>query len=223
MKSSPTLGSYAVANNLIGDTTNVDFKTTFEDKKESDFGERRRKRSLQMLDEKSRTMDVQDAFNMLRDHGEKGGEDYWEARLCLHMQGKFLDATTAALVSSISGEKQVHWVTGTAATCTSVFKPIVVGASLPDHGPIPGESDDGRSMWWKHERVREFLLAADPSRQIEFRDERNALEQLFVERLRQSPLPRCDSSIKEIDQQIEECWRESLVFEDRWYKLAIAS
>jgi len=214
---SDSLGDYAFAKELATSPADVDFKGAFEDPKEADFGERRRARSRSLLKSANGELSLQDTFGILRDHGENGGEDYWEARLCLHMKGKFLDATTCSMVSSVSAEQQVHWVTGTAATCTSIFKPTVVGLDIPDHGPAPGENDDGQSLWWRHEALRNYLLAAEPDSDLirTFEAERDALESTFIERMRQEH--------EDTASQVADCWREAMQFENAWIARATSA
>ena len=45
--------------------------------------------------------------------------------------------TVGSMVSELHEGRVVHWVTGTAAPCISIFKPIVMDVSLPVHGPRP--------------------------------------------------------------------------------------
>ena len=212
--SSESLGDYALEKELADNATDINFKNTFEDPKEADFGERRRARSRLLLESANGQLSTQDTFGILRDHGENGGEDYWEARLCLHMKGKFLDATTCSMVSSVTADRQVHWVTGTAATCTSIFKPTVVGVEIPDHGPAPGENDDGQSLWWRHEVLRNYLLAAEPESELvrKFQAERDSLEQTFVERMNQED--------EDVERQVVHCWTEAMQFENAWIEKA---
>jgi hypothetical protein len=210
--SSQLLGEYAMANKLSDSDSGIDFKHTFEDPEEADFGERRRSRSRSMLESANKQLSLQKTFGMLRDHGEQGGEDYWEARLCLHMKGKYLDATTCSMVSSVSADRQVHWVTGTAATCTSIFKPTIVGVDIPEHGPAPGEEDDGTSLWWRHETLRNYLLSADASTVSDFESARDALEATFLNRM----------SLAEGDliSEVNECWSDAMQFEGEWIRQA---
>jgi len=68
-----------------------------------------------------------------------------------------------------------HWVTGTAAPCTGIFKPVRVDTPL-DLGPAPDDRSDERSLWWRHERLHRRVLA-DPGRLLPlYAAERDALE-----------------------------------------------
>ena len=61
--------------------------------------------------------------------------------------------TVNSLVSELRGERAVHWVTGTAAPCSSIFKPVFADAPPPAHGPRPTDHFDPRVLWWRHERL----------------------------------------------------------------------
>lgn len=69
--------------------------------------------------------------------------------------------TTASLVSHLAEERSTHFATGTAAPCTSVFKPLWLDAA-PDLGPAPGDDYDADSLWWQHERVHRRALSDLP-------------------------------------------------------------
>lgn len=85
--------------------------------------------------------------------------------------------TTGSLVAHISADGVTAWVTGTAAPCTSTFKPVWLDTGLPDLGPPPrGYDDDGRSLWWRHERLHRATLVDYPTRSAAYRDERDELE-----------------------------------------------
>ncbi|WP_254127308.1 hypothetical protein [Aquihabitans sp. G128] len=51
----------------------------------------------------------------------------------------------------------LHWVTATAAPCTSLFKPVRVGQPT-DLGPDPTNHADPDSAWWRHERLHRLSL-----------------------------------------------------------------
>ena len=62
------------------------------------------------------------------------------------------------MVSEIHPDYAVHWVTGTAAPCTSIFKPVLVDAPLPAHGPLPTDRFDPRTLWWRHEELHRAAI-----------------------------------------------------------------
>lgn len=123
-----------------------------------------------------------DLMALLRDHGD-GGDAPLYALLnggmnapCMHAGGLVVNSqTTGSWVSELSRTGVRHWATGTAAPCTSLFKPVAVDAPL-DLGPAPGDTADDASLWWRHEHLHRRVLR-DPARLLPlFREERDALE-----------------------------------------------
>lgn len=107
--------------------------------------------------------DVAGAMAALRDHG--AGVDApayrWHngalAAPCAHAGGLIAATqTTASWVADLQPGAAVHWVTATAAPCTSLFKPVTVDIPV-DMGPAPGGRMDA-SLWWRHEAVHRRAL-----------------------------------------------------------------
>ena len=95
---------------------------------------------------------------------------------CVHAGGRIASSqTTAAWVSEWTPEGVRHWATGTAAPCTSLFKPVAVGEPL-ELGAPPTDRFDENSLWWRHERLHR-AVARDPERLLPlFAKERDELE-----------------------------------------------
>jgi dipeptidase len=125
--------------------------------------------------------DVGELMGALRDHGGHAQPAY---RLlngamsapCMHAGGMVAASqTTASWVSELKPAASQHWVTGTAAPCTGLFKPVRVGEPL-DLGPPPTDREDPASLWWRHERLHRRLMR-DPARLMPlFAAERDAVE-----------------------------------------------
>lgn len=102
---------------------------------------------------------VLDLFAALRDHGESRGP-HPRYRVsngaldapCAHAGGvATATQSTSSWVADLTAG--VHWVTGTSAPCTSIFKPIGVG-ELPAPPPSGARNAyDGAQPWWRHERL----------------------------------------------------------------------
>jgi dipeptidase len=105
---------------------------------------------------------VADLFAALRDHGPHGSP-HWRpangalAAPCAHAGGLVTSTqTTASWVADLRGDP-LHWVTATAAPCTSVFKPVRVDQPLaPD--PTATDRYDEAVAWWRHERYHRLVL-----------------------------------------------------------------
>jgi hypothetical protein len=83
---------------------------------------------------------------------------------CVHAGGLLtVSQTTASWIADLrTASAPQHWVTATAAPCTSIFKPVAVDTRL-DLGPAPTDRDDSRTVWWRHERLHRSILT-DPER-----------------------------------------------------------
>jgi dipeptidase len=102
-------------------------------------------------------------MDVLRSHGAGRWPRYSPvngamAAPCMHAGGMLAASqTTASWVSDLCGDAAIHWATGTAAPCTSLFKPFRV--RQPAHlGPVPDDRFDQRTLWWRHERLHRCVL-----------------------------------------------------------------
>lgn len=83
------------------------------------------------------------------------------ADVCMHASwGPIrINQTAGSMVSVLSSDKTpVHLVTGTAAPCTSLFKPVWIDAGLPDTGKPPTGEYDQAALFWRHEVVHRNVL-----------------------------------------------------------------
>jgi dipeptidase len=127
---------------------------------------------------------VLDLMAVLRDHG--GPSPRYSpvtgamGAPCMHAGGLAAASQTAASwVAELTPGGAQHWVTGTAAPCTGLFKPVRVDEPL-DLGAAPTDRFDEGALWWRHERFQRRCLA-DPARLLPvFTDERDAVEQRWV-------------------------------------------
>ena len=128
----------------------------------------------------------------LRDHGTDD-PDYSPAKglnqnpPCMHAGAGPIrvSQTTGSLVSHLAAGVQTHWVTATAAPCTSTFKPVWLDVALPDMGQIPTGHYNHATLWWRHERLHRGTLRDYPTMTAVYHDERNALEARFLESARE--------------------------------------
>jgi dipeptidase len=124
-----------------------------------------------------------DLAGALRSHGPRAGHApryRWHNgglnAPCAHAGGRLASSqTTASWIAELTPTGVRHFVTATAAPCTSLFKPVRVGEPL-DLGPAPTDRFDAAALWWRHERLHR-TVSRDPARLLPlFANERDALE-----------------------------------------------
>jgi secernin len=156
-------------------------------------------RTTDLLESQVGKITVETVMQALRDHGPKAGPDWSPAygltnfEVCAHAGfGPIRGSQSAgSLVSHLGTDVQTHYVTGTAAPCTSIFKPVWLGADLPDTGPIPSKTYDQTTLYWRHEALHRATLRNYSALIALYREERDQLERRFVEEaqaLRTAPI-----------------------------------
>jgi dipeptidase len=148
---------------------------------------RRRDRSLELIRHLKGKMNIASALNILRDHDD---DDYRPDshllgnRICAHAANKLTrnaTQTTGSLVAHLTPRTQTYWATGTAAPCTSVFKPIWFEEDvLPISGAPAGKGFDPDSLWWQHEKLHRWMLLNYSDRIKPYSDERDRMEHSFI-------------------------------------------
>jgi secernin len=159
---------------------------------------------------------------ILRDHGASAaGDRAWtpaaiEGRtICMHAgPGGRRSQTTGSLVSELSADGDLHWVTATAAPCLSLFKPVRLESGLPPHGPAPSDRTDADSLWWRHERLHRRALADYAAAVASLSGERDRLEDAF--RTRMDEARAAGAGPAGWRAAVGECWREAQAAEARW-------
>lgn len=168
-------------------------------------------------------------MRILRDHGaQAAGDPEWRpdgitgGSVCAHASWgpiRRYAQTTGSWVAELAPGRAVHWVTGTSAPDTGIFKPVFFGpgfenAALPGFGPVPGEFFDPASLWWRHERLHRAVLEDYPARIRAFADERDRLEKSFIARV-EALLAR-GGSAEEAGRLAREIWAEAVEAEENW-------
>lgn len=122
-----------------------------------------------------------DLMAALREHGSPTGP-HWSpvngalSAPCAHAGG--LVTTTQTTASWVADPASgLHWVTGTAAPCTSLFKPVRVDRPLDvDPADAPSNRFDPAYRWWRHERLHRAALRDYPAALARYADERDRTE-----------------------------------------------
>ena len=149
----------------------------------------RRWRSLGQLREREGKLGVPDAFALLRDHRNKPYRPdghFLMNRICAHVANslsRHANQSTASLVAHLTPDKHTIWATGTLAPCTGIIKLLLIhDDSIPGLGPTPGEQFDSSSLLWRHEQLHRLVLQDFPNRLRQYRDQRDQLENDFINR-----------------------------------------
>jgi secernin len=143
-------------------------------------------RSMEMLAPKG-SITVKTMMKILRDHGpqtsspQKLRQGLLGADICMHAgYGPVRNSqTTGSMVSHLKHGSQTHWLTGTAAPCTSLFKPVWIDSGLPETGQSPKGKYDHASLWWRHEALHREVIRDYATRIPIFQHERDEMEESF--------------------------------------------
>jgi secernin len=165
-------------------------------------------------------LDVQSFMDILRDHGEDNKPDIllrqslFGCDVCMHagFGPVRVSQSTGSMVSHLTPERQTHWVTGTSAPCTSIFKPAWIDSGLGETGPAPNGIFDEKSLWWRHEILHRAVIKDFRSRMALFSSERDQLENRFIleaEAVKHAPVFQRAAFT-------EECFRLGAEALDRW-------
>lgn len=145
----------------------------------------RRQCSMKSLEASQKKIDALSMMRALRSHP---GQHDWRPdssltkwSVCMHQGfGPFrVSQSVGSLVSEISPDLTTHWVTGTSAPCTSIFKPIWMDSGLPSMGKSVINKYDSATLWWKHEELHREILKDYPERIKMIESERDELESEF--------------------------------------------
>ncbi len=125
-----------------------------------------------------------DLMAALRDHGPSAGPRWSPVNgalsaPCAHAGGLVTSTqSTASWVADLRERATpLHWVTGTSAPCTSVFKPVRVAEALDiDPAAMPRNVFDPSYRWWRHERLHRLALKDHPASLARFVAERDRME-----------------------------------------------
>jgi secernin len=125
-----------------------------------------------------------DLMTVLRSHGSARWPHYSPVNgglsaPCVHAGGLLAASqTTASWVAELRTDGCRHWVTATAAPCTSLFKPFLVHEPV-DLGPPPNDHFDPSTLWWRHELLHRSAIK-DPGAAMGFTAERDEVERRWL-------------------------------------------
>ena len=189
-RASEGLVSHALDQGWCQDEEDFDFGRCYNDLIFTEFGAGRYRtcRTNELLQDSLGEIDVPYAMSVLRDHGAEAGED-WQpgkgllgAEVCMHASfGPVRGSqTTGSMISHLTASGDTHWLTGTAAPCTSIFKPVWIDSGLPDLEPAPTGTYDQATLWWRHENLHREVLRDYARRIAGVSAKQDSLEESFL-------------------------------------------
>lgn len=228
---SPDLADYARGKGWLRRGEEFDFARCFSDPlyTRMDGCRPRQACSMRLLREGAGRHTSASLMAALRNHGPRAGGDLaWNPGRgwlmdapCVHASLGPLrpSQTTASLVAHLRADGLTAWATATSAPCTSLFKPLYLGAgALPDMGDAPQATYTPGALWWQHERLHRAVLRDYATRLPAYRAERDALEAEF---LRREEMLRGDADARA--DLVADCWRRAAEATARWTQAVLAT
>lgn len=221
-KASKNLVSYAIERGWCKNKEDFDFARCYSDPlytRFSDASSRRLCTTNSLIAEKGK-LTVTMMIEMLRSH-QVNRADEWQpdngimgADVCMHSGwGPIrLSQTTGSLVTHHSDNLSTHWVTGTSAPCTSIFKPVWLDCTMPDMGPSPTGVYDPKSLFWKHELIHRSILKDYPKKIKLIKNSQKEIEKNFVDATKKVVL----GNLAERNGFSAECFKKSDTLEMEW-------
>jgi secernin len=217
---SDELVKYAVDHKWCKGIDDFNFKKCYSEFLHTHFSQAdiRQKCSSGVLKQSKGKINTQLMIDILRSHPS---EENWapdrsltEWGVCMHWGfGPFrVSQSVGSMVSHIASDQITHWLTGTSAPCTGIFKPIWIDSGLPYQGKEPTNRYDPDCLWWKHEILHREVLKDFSTRINCFRQERDVFEKELRESIKNSKSLSCNSR-KIITKK---AFEESLLKTDKW-------
>jgi secernin len=229
---SPKLVSHAIKQGWCKNESDFNFARCYSDFLYTRFSDchKRRSRTMELLNAKRGDVTIETMMSVLRDHGQADGsqrsadEGLGGADVCMHAGfGPIrISQTTGSMVSYLDQKAPLHFVTGTAAPCTSIFKPVWIDAFSTDDfppqktiiGPNPNEIYNPDTLFWRHEVLHRTTLHDHMNCIQTFASDRDALEREFVS----DAFGAQSSNAKSRAEVTDNCFSRANAAEKEWLK-----
>jgi secernin len=219
---SPDLVNYAIDRKWCQSRDDFDFARCYSDLIYTRFSNCRGRcqRTAGILLAEQGKITVRTVMETLRDHGVEDPGRWRPDRgltgssVCMHASFGPVRAsqTVGSLVSHLHPEKATHFVTASAAPCTSLFKPAWIDTGFPGSGTEPAGVYDPNHLFWRHERLHRSTLRNFPKLIRLYQDERDKIEARFVAQA----LDLAGKPLIERTALVERCYAEAEAAEERW-------
>jgi dipeptidase len=187
--------SFAKMKGWCSSADDFDFARCFGDAKYRRLsgGDERSACTLSHLTMHKGSLKREDFFDALRDHNGLNPHVGWRMRMpCAHSSWhptRRAGQTTSSMVSRLTANQSLHWLTGTSSPCLSVFKPLKMDGSYFSSEIIPHEIYNPESFFWQHERLHRLVLNDYQLLKEIYNDARLALEASFASSLTEYTKP----------------------------------
>ena len=207
---SENLVAYALAKGWCKTEAEFDFARCYSAPLYTHFSAARPRQActLNALRAKRGALTVADMMAFLRHHdGSQVDTAVLGADVCMHAGFGPVrrSQTTGSMVSQLKQGQATHWLTGTAAPCLSLFKPVWLEAGLPAQGEPPTAVYSAANRWWRHENLHRAVLRDYATRAPLVQKERDKLEAHFLAEANQ--LDQKSASAQERRAFSERCFR----------------
>lgn len=219
---SQDLVQYAIDRGWCRSQGDFNFARCYSDRIYTPLSDAAQRQSCTMtaLEQSAGKLTVRDAMANLRSHRTSTAEGWRPDRgltgadVCMHAGFGPVRAsqTAGSLVAHLSPNGDTFWWTGTAAPCTSIFKPVWIDAGLPDFGPVPEGTDNADSLFWRHERLHRRVLQNYAASSAVIHVEQQEIEQRFVA---QAAILRQAKASERLAFS-EECFQSASAVETHW-------
>lgn len=223
-RASKDLVDFAISQKWCKDEDNFDFGRCYSDLIFTRFADGRHRlcRTGELVHQNLGNIDVPMAISILRDHGPETVRGRTPVKgltgteVCMHagFGPVRVSQTTGSMVSHLTKDGDIHWMTGTAAPCTSIFKPVWMDSGLPDMGPSLSGTYDELTLWWRHENLHREILRDYAARIQVIQPEQVQLEAVFRDRISEAG----SFSIETKKEITEKCFTQAFIVESDWLK-----
>ncbi len=157
---------------------------------------------------------------ILRHHDSKSDPDWSPdkgitgADVCMHagwgpIRGS---QSTGSMVSLIDRSDTVHWLTGSSAPCTSLFKPVWLDCGLPEYGQDPDGTFNEDTFFWRHEVIHRAILNDYAARLPLIKPDQELYEELMLTEVTQN----LDGAFNKRKSISEKYFKMALDIESNW-------
>lgn len=193
---SENLVSHAIEKGWCKDAANFSFSKCYSEPVYTRFSDARRRQSctMQQLFAHKGEIDAGMMMSLLRNHNEHN-DPKWSpdqgitgADVCMHagwgpIRGS---QTTGSMVSQLDRSDTVHWMTGSSAPCTSIFKPVWIDCGIPLEEPSPKGIFDQNTLYWRHEKLHRTILRDYPTGIAIVKNDQELFEKAMLKEITQN-------------------------------------